>query len=278
VDERVLSPDFEQFVARHFGARGRDWLDRLPEQVERYLARWRLEFEHFLPGGLMSCCLAVRTEAGQAAVLKLSGPWTSASAEALALRAWNGGPAPMLLRSDEDGDALLLERISPADQFGDGTGPGEIQLLAELLASLHAPALDRGTKAHLPALPAVVEKQIVTAGDEALARSIAEGKELRPRLKRARARAMELLGSSAGRDVLLHGDLESKNILYCQSRGLVAIDPLPCVGDPAYDAGYWLAFALDPKAWERASAQLAKRLDLEPARVRAWASVVALDC
>jgi streptomycin 6-kinase len=32
------------------------------------------------------------------------------------------------------------------------------------------------------------------------------------------------------------GELENKNILVCQKRGLVVIDPLPCIGDPAYDA------------------------------------------
>jgi streptomycin 6-kinase len=31
--------------------------------------------------------------------------------------------------------------------------------------------------------------------------------------------------------------IENKNILVCQKRGLVVIDPLPCIGDPAYDAG-----------------------------------------
>jgi len=37
--------------------------------------------------------------------------------------------------------------------------------------------------------------------------------------------------------VLLHGDLTAVNVLDGgQSRGLVAIDPAPCVGDPAFDA------------------------------------------
>jgi len=37
--------------------------------------------------------------------------------------------------------------------------------------------------------------------------------------------------------VLLHGDLTPRNILDGgPDRGLVAIDPAPCVGDPAFDA------------------------------------------
>jgi hypothetical protein len=30
----LVSPDFERFVSRHFGARGRAWLDELPEHAE----------------------------------------------------------------------------------------------------------------------------------------------------------------------------------------------------------------------------------------------------
>src|SRR5205085_1472291 len=38
-------------------------------------------------------------------------------------------------------------------------------------------------------------------------------------------------------NVLLHGDLTAVNVLYGgDQRGLVAIDPAPCLGDPAFDA------------------------------------------
>jgi streptomycin 6-kinase len=86
-----------------------------------------------------------------------------------------------------------------------------------------------------------------------------------------------LISSRPDRLWLLHGDLENKNILRCGKRGLVAIDPLPCIGDPAYDAGYWLASAVDQGGRDEASIRLSASLGLDPARVRAWAAVVALE-
>jgi streptomycin 6-kinase len=75
----------------------------------------------------------------------------------------------------------------------------------------------------------------------------------------------------------LHGDLESKNILRCRKRGLVAIDPLPCVGDPAYDAGYWLASVVESHFREDTGRVLSRQLGLDAGRVASWTAVVALD-
>ena len=274
---RLVSAEFEQFVARHFGAQGRAWLDGLPERVERYRRDWRLETECFLPGGLMACCLAVRLSSGGSAVLKLSGPWTPAELECVALRHWNGGPAPCLIRADPGGNALLLERIVPGAQFDGGTSREDVASVARLIGSLHVLAPSDGDVRRLPSLADVVERQIATVGAEARARSAAEADELRPRLERARRRVASLLGGWAGEERLLHGDLENRNILRCHKRGLVAIDPLPCVGDPAYDAGYWIGSEVEPGLREGTGRVLAGCLDLDPDRVKSWASVVALD-
>jgi streptomycin 6-kinase len=59
-------------------------------------------------------------------------------------------------------------------------------------------------------------------------------------------------------------------------RGLVAIDPLPCVGDAAYDAGYWLG-NIDRAERDTASVALAEALDLDRTRLLAWAAVATLE-
>jgi len=59
--------------------------------------------------------------------------------------------------------------------------------------------------------------------------------------------------------------------------GVVAIDPLPCIGDPAYDAGYWLASAIDPHLRDDTLRVLARHLDLDAVRAGLWASVIILD-
>jgi streptomycin 6-kinase len=273
---RATSSDLrpQRFVSRHFGASGQTWLEQLPDLVNHYRRKWKLEIDQTLPGGLMSCVLAVRMEDGAGAVLKISGPWTPAAPEILALREWAGGPAPELLRSDEAG-ALLLERVLPGAQFTGGLEDPEIAQVARLLSTLHRPPSAEALR-HLPTLAAIVEERIATAHAEAAARSRAEAIELEPRVDQARTVAAELRESWQDVPTLLHGDLENRNILACERRGLAAIDPLPCVGDRAYDAGYWAASAVPPRDRARATDLVADLSGLDRKRVRLWASVAAL--
>jgi streptomycin 6-kinase len=271
-----VAPALAGFVARHYGKRGRAWLEQLTTRIERYRADWELEVEGVLPTGFSSCCLAVSRTGVEPAVLKLSGPWTPARPEVLALRIWNGGSVPRLLRADEIGDgALLLERIAPGQPLSDARDD-LVEGVAQLISDLNIGRASEEAVELLPPLASVVETQIATAGAEAAARSSDEASTLAPRLTKTRRLARKLL-SSAKRDViLLHGDLENRNILLCNSRGLVAIDPLPCVGEASYDAGYWLA-NLDRDEREPASAVLAQRLDLDQERLLAWAAVVSIE-
>jgi streptomycin 6-kinase len=273
----IVPSEFEHFIARHFGSPGREWLDRLPGIVDRYRLEWHLDVGRFLRGGLMSASMDVQTAEGGPAVLKINGPWTPPRRETLALTLWAGGPTPRLLRADEAGGALLLERIYPGEQFAGGTEEQDIERVGVLLAALHAPEAPVPATEELPSLAEVVEEQIATAGAEAAARSVHEAEELQPRLDTARGMAADLEGSWNGRPVLLHGDFENKNILTCTERGLAAIDPLPCLGDPAYDAGYWAVGDLPPEGADRRCELLARTLELDPKRVRGWASVVALE-
>jgi streptomycin 6-kinase len=271
-----VAPELAGFIARHYGPRGRAWIEGLPQRIERYRAEWELEIEDVMPPGFSSCCLSVSTSARQAAVLKLSGPWTPARPEALALRIWNGGPAPRLLRADEAGDgALLIERITPGRPLSN-VRDDLIDDVAQLISNLHGGQILEEAARLLPPLADVVETLIKTAGTEAAARSSDEASMLAPRLEKTRRLARELLSSANGAATLLHGDLENRNILDCSTRGLVAIDPLPCVGEAAYDAGYWLA-NLDRDEREPTSALLAQRLGLDPTRLLAWAAVVSIE-
>jgi streptomycin 6-kinase len=77
--------------------------------------------------------------------------------------------------------------------------------------------------------------------------------------------------------VLLHGDLHPGNVLDGgEGRGLVAIDPRPCVGDAAFDVVDWVFWAVrDPGAWEPRSRALALALGLDRERLWAWCAALA---
>ena len=79
------------------------------------------------------------------------------------------------------------------------------------------------------------------------------------------------LARDAPRTVLLHGDLHPGNVLEGgPERGLVAIDPRPCAGDPAYDAADWVIFRTAPDGWPDRAAVLAAAVGSTPERVMAW--------
>ena len=160
--------------------------------------------------GLLSCVLAARRPGGGPAVLKITGPWTAASHEALALEHWDGGPTPRLLDFDEGLSALLLERIWPGER--PQLGPGTRWRGWSARCTRHSRQL---TDCRAAALAPVVEERFVTAGQ---------------RRWRARRRSPPNCsqnpaaeaggGSAAGRfrraGVLVHGDLEYRNILRCE--------------------------------------------------------------
>ena len=66
------------------------------------------------------------------------------------------------------------------------------------------------------------------------------------------------------------------NVLRCQRRVLAAIDPMPCIGDPAYDAAYWAAEGRETVGVVQRCQSLAVHMRLDPVRVRRWASIIML--
>jgi streptomycin 6-kinase len=76
---------------------------------------------------------------------------------------------------------------------------------------------------------------------------------------------------------LLHGDLHPGNVLR-GGDGLVAIDPRPCLGDPAFDAVDWvLAGGGGEQAVRQRIDWLAGRVDgLDPHRAWAWCQALAV--
>jgi len=77
------------------------------------------------------------------------------------------------------------------------------------------------------------------------------------------------------RTVLLHGDFLDKNLLW-DGVGYVAIDPIPRIGDPCSDVGFFASGHPPATAiLERATA-IAARMDLDPHRARQWGAVWAV--
>jgi streptomycin 6-kinase len=207
------------------GQQARAWLDHVPDLVLSWAQRWHLAVGKPLEGGSVSVVYSVEREDGPA-VLKLAAPWSRWSRqEAAALRAWDGHGAIRVLAASDDARALLLERAWPGTP---ATGMTAAEL-AELMVKLSRPEVPSG----MPSLADAVHLRFDRAEENR------HGLLSTAQIWRARCAAVDLAGALPGSPVTCHGDLSNKNVLVSHERGLLAIDPIPCAGHPAYDAAQW---------------------------------------
>jgi streptomycin 6-kinase len=256
----------DRMVAR-FGPGVLAWADGAQARAGELADGWGVVLGAPFPtGGTARTFAATRRSDGAALVLKLVPEPELVAAEAAALRAWAALPAaagavPALVALADD--ALLLERIAPGTRLADRAAPAPIDAVAALVRALHDPGVP------LPAgLPSLRERLAFVYG-------LAARRGADPGLvARGRAAALELAdgGSDAG---LVHGDLHAGNVLDGgPARGLVAIDPRPCVGDRLFDLVDWVLHgAADPVV--RAHA-LAEATGQDPQRLLAWTRAAAV--
>jgi streptomycin 6-kinase len=254
------------------------WFDELPGVLRDLAERWDIEWDDVIQRGSMSVVIRC-TSADRAAVLKVGPERTRVAHEASALARWSTKHVPAVLAVDESLGALLIEAIEPGTPLADVDAYPSTDSLAALLTSLHDDA------ARDPSYRPVAE-HIAYLFDAGL-----KNYERRPDLvesipttlyERGRELALSLVADSPP-PVLLHGDLTAVNVLDGGSeRGLVAIDPAPCLGDPAFDAVdllFWRAQDADEIAAR--AAQLAPAIRADADRLLAWcvafAGMVALE-
>jgi streptomycin 6-kinase len=169
--------------------------------------------------------------------------------------------------------ALLMEVIEPGTPLQEsGTFPA-LGAVAQLLTALHTERT-----ADL-AFPSVTDRvaYLFAAWARERRRDPAQV-ALVPEDLFDRGRRFALrLAEETSRTVLLHGDFTPVNILDGgQPRGLVAIDPCPTLGDPAFDAIdllFWQAGDLDTIM--RRAESLAPGIGVEPRRLLDWCTAFA---
>ncbi len=243
------------------------WIDALPALMTRCAARWGLEIGQPLEGGYLSRVFSCVDTDGNQLVLKLAPPAMPATLEATALRLWNGRGAVSLKDWDAEAGALLLDRIVPGTPFPPEDDRKAIGLAGEVLRMLHGvPVPDRHP---FPTLPEAFDLWEERVRADAEAGTVGVGL-----LPQARAAALRLC-ETAGDTVLLHGDFLDKNLLLGTS-GLVAIDPMPRIGEPCADIGFFAANHPPARSIGIRARVLARRLDHDPSRSERWAAVWAV--
>jgi streptomycin 6-kinase len=258
-------------LAARFGAGAAEWCDALPGVLAELAGRWRLELGGQIPRGSMSVVYRCRLADGRPAVLKASPDRSRLAHEAGALGGWRTAHTPAVHAFDERLGVLLIEAVEPGTVLVVSAAQPSAGLVADLLAALHTPAAgpypDVGRRVdHLFDSSTTLYRR-----DPGLAAVVP------PELHERGRRLAAALARDRGPRVLLHGDLTPGNILDGGARrGLVAIDPAPCLGDPAFDAVDLLLWrAGDVRAIEARTRRLAAATGLDAGRLLAWATAFA---
>lgn len=207
-----------------------------PEDVSRtagqLLDSWRLRVDGTAHDGSHAYVVPVRTDDGDAAVLRVSRVDHASEHDHLVLRRWGGHGAARLLRADPHQRAVLLERLHLAslETLPEAQACG---IVAGLYGRLQVPAMPQ-----LQSVTSLVRQQITEL--EGLPR----GAPIPHRLVgQAAALSRELTSDTAAASVVLHGDLHYRHVLRADREPWLAISPRPLNGDPHYE--------LAPMLWHR---------------------------
>jgi streptomycin 6-kinase len=258
-----------------FGAWVNDWCDELPALLDRLARGWGVRIGRLAPPGATSCVWFCERHDGEPAILKLSPDPTLGASEARAFAAWrSSGRVPQVLGFDDDSGALLLEAVGSGTSLADGDPAAHLGGIAELVGGLHASA-GSGVMADFPPLGERVDfifsLYAVRLRDPAVASAIPVG------LLEGSLDAARRLAAEPDRRVLLHGDLHARNVLDGGGvRGLVAIDPRACVGDPAFDLIDWVLVDGDERAAMPRAEWLADQVGVDSAKLWRWCESTAV--
>ncbi|MGZ4482242.1 MAG: aminoglycoside phosphotransferase family protein [Gaiellales bacterium] len=270
---RGIPDDLRRAVQYDLGAtRARRWLDGLPAVIDGFAERWSLQLDEMLGGGRLSACVAGRDADGRPVVLKVPTSVPTGRRELLALRLWAGGPVPTVRRHDARSGVFAMERITPGTELAQTGSAADAAMVAPVLWALHRHRNVGGRELdRFPRLEAVLAVRLRWAAQRCALPENTVGRTLH-------ARAAALLERPyrfrVPRPALLHGDFQTKNLLVGGGGSPHAIDPLPCLGDTAFDAATWCVLQSSPVPVEARVDQIARELGLDAGRIADWALLV----
>lgn len=243
-----------------------DWIAALPGLVCELTRNWNLELGDPFAGSSVSLVLPARRE-NQDLVLKIQWPHRECLHEADALQLWNGNGAVRLLEHDRSRSAMLLERCCPGTMLADANGTDPVVVLTDLLPRLWIPADNRFPDLQNEA--ALWRMNLASDWERS-------GQPCERQLVDAALRFIDELAGSQGEQVLLHQDLHGHNILLSDSRGWLAIDPMPLRGEREFSLSpivRSMEFGHSREHVLRRLDELSSRLVLDRERARKWTIV-----
>lgn len=267
----VIPDTFAREMIGVHGAKGADWLGRLPTILAACERRWGITLgPAFADLSFHYVASAVRSD-GTAVVLKACSPTGEFEQEAEALQLFDGRGMVRLLECDTSNEVMLLERLEPGTLLRTVKDDEEAtSIAATVMRQFWRPAPQEHP------FPTVSDwgrgfvrlRQHYEGGCGPFPSAVLEEAEI----------LYAELSVSMAEPMLLHGDLHHDNILAAQRESWLAIDPKGLIGEPAYETGAILRNPL-PQLLElpqpgrglaRRVDQLAEELGFDRVRVRGW--------
>lgn len=258
------------------GATGEAWLERLPELIEAFAARWSLTVLRPFPELSYNYVTPVIGADGEPLVLKAGVPHSELWSEIDALRAFGGRGIARLIDADRERGVLLLERVLPGDSLRElDREDDRIAALVDVLRRLWRPLPSGHPFRTIPDLARALER---------LRETFDGGYGPFPirRVDRAADLFRELTVGSAI-IMLIHGDANPGNVLRSERDDWLAIDPKGYAGHPLWDVATYLndpPDGLSPaelmSLLARQVAALAEALDVPRGEILAWAEAHAV--
>ena len=252
---------------------GAEWLSALPGLAAACAERWDLRLGRPFEPATISLVVPAERRDGSRVVLKINFPEAESEHEAAAMAHWNGNGAARLLEADPERAALLIERLDPARRLWSlpdaGGQHGRGGRAAAAVVGAARP--DRPLRP-----PRGGRRRLGRRGSSAPAGPAAL-------LDLAAGLSRDLL-ARPGEPVVLHQDFHGGNVLLDATRGWLAIDPKPLVGERAFDCASLVRdrrteLMRDPHPLARIRRrldQLAEELALDRERIRGWGVVHAV--
>jgi streptomycin 6-kinase len=269
-----LGDELRRRLGRRFGTPIESWLDGLQPVLTALAERWEVILDSVIERGSMSVVLRCRTADGSPTLLKISPDRKRAAEEAAALTSWTTVHVPRVLAVDEVAGALLIEAIQPGTALDESAIFPDIEAVASLMAALHQDQQPR-PGGFRPVSERI--SHLFESGKKNYERRPDLAAVVPPALYEQGHRSAMRLATESPETVLLHGDLTPSNILDGGAvRGLVAIDPAPCWGDPAFDAVDLLFWQAEDRAsLDDRTRRLALETGLPYERLHEWCSAFA---
>jgi streptomycin 6-kinase len=267
-----LDEELRRRLARRYGSEIGAWFDALPRVLRELGERWGLEWGSLIQRGSMSVVVRCRAN-GRPTVLKVTPDRARVAHEAAGLACWTTRHVPAVLAFDDSAGALLLEAVDPGTSLAESADYPSAESLAALVTSLH----DDGVPD--PSFRPVADRvaYLFDASTKLYERKPELVGLISPDLYgRGRRQALRLAADPTA-SALLHGDLTPVNVLDGgPERGLVAVDPAPCLGDPAFDlVDLVLWRATDVGAIATRARELAAATRMDAGRVLDWCTAFA---